>query len=134
MLQTWTQCQNCVRWFAAPQKELGRGRWIYCSNACSSAHAISTGKFKGENNPRWLGGVSNDNMRYKRRAMERHPVEHAARKAVYNAVRSGRLVREPCEACGSTKSQGHHDDYSKPLDVRWLCRPCHDREHGKLAG
>jgi hypothetical protein len=41
---------------------------------------------------------------------------------VRSAVRAGRLVRAACETCGATKTQGHHDDYSKPLDVRWLCR------------
>lgn len=38
----------------------------------------------------------------------------------------GRLVPEPCEACGSTANvEMHHDDYTRPLDVRWLCRPHH---------
>lgn len=39
--------------------------------------------------------------------------------------RRGKLERKPCEACGSAESQMHHDDYNKPLDVRWFCRPCH---------
>ena len=44
-------------------------------------------------------------------------------------VRSGKLVRQPCEKCGAEKTHGHHDDYSKPLDVRWLCSSCHAAEH-----
>ena len=36
--------------------------------------------------------------------------------------------------CGSNKNiQGHHPDYDKPLDVIWLCPPCHRLEHLKLA-
>lgn len=56
-----------------------------------------------------------------------------ARSAVANAVRDGRLLREPCEVCGKEKVDAHHDDYSKPLQVRWLCRAhhaAHHREHG----
>ena len=31
--------------------------------------------------------------------------------------RDGRLIRQPCEVCGEVKSQAHHGDYGKPLDV-----------------
>ena len=48
-------------------------------------------------------------------------------------LRRGKLQREPCEKCGSESSQMHHDDYSKPLIVRWLCRWCHLALHGKGA-
>ena len=41
----------------------------------------------------------------------------------------GRLNRQPCEVCGSGKVEMHHEDYSRPLHVRWLCRPCHLRLH-----
>lgn len=43
--------------------------------------------------------------------------------------RRGRLVHEPCETCGDAFAEKHHDDYDKPLEVRWLCRPCHLAEH-----
>jgi hypothetical protein len=53
-----------------------------------------------------------------------------ARNAVTYAMRTGRLVVQPCEQCGDPKSQAHHDDYAKPLDVRWLCRTHHNHAHG----
>lgn len=55
-------------------------------------------------------------------------VRHKARWQVRRAIASGKLVRQPCEVCGTQPAHGHHDDYSKPLDVRWLC-PVHHREH-----
>lgn len=39
------------------------------------------------------------------------------------------LVRLPCEICGNEVAQAHHDDYSKPLDVRWLCTTHHAEWH-----
>lgn len=38
-------------------------------------------------------------------------------------IRYGKLVRLPCERCGG-KAEARHEDYSKPREVRWLCRPC----------
>jgi hypothetical protein len=55
-----------------------------------------------------------------------------AHSAVANAIRSGALTREPCIRCGATKSEGHHEDYDKPLDVMWLCTPCHKQRHKEL--
>jgi hypothetical protein len=54
-----------------------------------------------------------------------HPDRHAARIAVNNAVRDGRITKRPCEVCGAAKVEAHHDDYAKPLEVRWLCNPHH---------
>ncbi len=68
-------------------------------------------------------------LEYQKERRAREPQKNAARVAVGNALRDGRLVRKPCEACGSEKSQAHHDDYSKPLDVRWFCFK-HHREIG----
>lgn len=53
-------------------------------------------------------------------------------KIVFRAVHSGRLLREPCEKCGSiVMLEAHHDDYSKVLDVRWLCHVCHMALHAE---
>jgi len=57
------------------------------------------------------------------------PEKYKAHCAVNNAVRDGRLKKEPCEKCGRTDVHGHHDDYNKPLSVRWLCPPCHSKQH-----
>ena len=58
----------------------------------------------------------------------KHPERNRARSRVASALRSGLLHRLPCKLCGSEKSQAHHEDYLKPLDVEWLCFVCH-REH-----
>lgn len=54
-----------------------------------------------------------------------------AREAVKYAVRVGKLIRPGhCERCKKPcKPHAHHPDYTKPLDVEWLCRDCHGKEH-----
>lgn len=64
-----------------------------------------------------------------RRQNELRPLQRAARVLVGNALRDGKLTRQPCEVCGSAKAQAHHGDYSKPLDVRWLCSTHHAEWH-----
>lgn len=61
-------------------------------------------------------------------------MRHEARWQVGRAIRTGKLKKKPCERCGELKVQAHHRDYYKPLEVIWLCRPCHQREHAKAEG
>jgi hypothetical protein len=68
-------------------------------------------------------------LRATRNTRENHPERDYARYQVAYALRSGRLHRQPCEVCSSERVQAHHDDYSKPLEVRWLCRPHHQKHH-----
>ena len=60
-----------------------------------------------------------------------HPLRYKANNAVSNAVRDGRLFRPNfCSQCRcQCKPHGHHDDYTKPLSVRWLCVSCHSKFH-----
>lgn len=73
---------------------------------------------------------------WKRRYDAAHPEKSAAHSKVAHALKRGVLSKRPCEKCGDPRSEAHHDDYSKPLDVRWLCRPCHMEHHRleKLTG
>ena len=61
-------------------------------------------------------------------------LRHIARWLVNRAIKSGKLVKQPCEVCGSPEVHAHHDDYSKPLDVRWLCQLHHTEHHSKATG
>lgn len=62
---------------------------------------------------------------------DRHPEKRAAHIALGNALRSGKVTRPAvCEGCGAEcRPHGHHDDYARPLDVRWLCVACHEVAH-----
>jgi len=72
-----------------------------------------------------------DRAAYAREYRKTHPLNEGHRQrdisrsyaGVYE--RRGKLLRYPCQACGSSKSQKHHPDHELPLFVVWLCRPCH---------
>jgi len=55
-----------------------------------------------------------------------------AHSRVARAVRNGGLVRQPCCRCGEAKTVAHHEDYDKPLEVIWLCQPCHKQRHKEM--
>jgi ribosomal protein L44E len=83
------------------------------------ANAAEVGK-------RWIKNNPNKPREYRLKHVEKY----RARSAVSNAIRDGRLIREPCGICGSNKRvHGHHEDYSKPLMVKWRCPKCHAKEH-----
>ncbi|HEC73154.1 MAG TPA: hypothetical protein ENI26_02140 [Methylophaga aminisulfidivorans] len=68
--------------------------------------------------------------------IQRNPTKRQAHNQVANALRDGRLEKQPCEVCGEKEVHAHHDDYAKPLDVRWLCNKHHNewhRIHGEAA-
>lgn len=73
-----------------------------------------------------------------RRQYDRHPEKFRARQAVKDAVKAGSLNKpDCCEDCGGEASgkglHGHHTDYSRPLDVRWLCSRCHSATHQRRS-
>lgn len=59
------------------------------------------------------------------------PNRQKARYAVSNALRDGRLSREPCFVCG-IEAEAHHPDYDRPLDVVWLCNAHHRQAHALI--
>ena len=61
----------------------------------------------------------------------KNPKASRAQRAVYMAIKKGDLIRGECElkdnTCSKAKTQAHHEDYDKPLDVNWLC-PSHHKK------
>ena len=71
-------------------------------------------------------------MRKRYASNPEHVAKMRARRAVRDALRKGLIERGPCEHEGPEcegRIEGHHDDYAKPLSVRWLCRRHHHEAH-----
>ena len=78
--------------------------------------------------------ILTEDERKERRRQRWHdmdPEKRTAKSMTRRAIARGRLVRGPCIVCGNADTEAHHPDYSKPLDVQWLCKEHHLAEHGK---
>jgi hypothetical protein len=60
---------------------------------------------------------------------EKHTDRYFAHQVFSNAIKDGKVEKLPCFICGDNKVEGHHPDYSRPLDVVWLCNKHHREAH-----
>ena len=60
---------------------------------------------------------------------KKNPERSKVKDAVRYALKTGKLIKLPCFICGEMNVQGHHPDYSRPLDVVWLCKEHHMEIH-----
>ena len=51
--------------------------------------------------------------------------------AIQEAKKMGIITKMPCEICGEINTEAHHDDYEKPLQIRWVCKKHHEDIHHK---
>ena|ERR1035441_861393 len=128
-----TKAQRRLSWTRATKKyrltEAGREA---NRRAAATYRATRHGKAKiavWKDSPRGRASMSASSLRANKRQRLLYPEKTSARQAAQNAIRDGRLQRLPCEVCGNPKAQAHHDDYSEPLTVRFLCRKHHDEHH-----
>ena len=72
---------------------------------------------------------------YLRQWRKRHPMtdeqrwKHNVRGIARSYWLHGKLRQKPCRHCGESRTERHHPDYTRPLYVIWLCRPCHLKLH-----
>jgi len=118
------QCEGCGKDFFPREQRKGQR---FCEWSCYKARANNDRQ--GEANPNWKGGVAKDHYRYAKRFKAKSPEKARAHKLVYYAKKAGKLIPGPCERCGAARAHAHHEDYSKPLEVRWICQLCHNRHH-----
>ena len=77
----------------------------------------------------WFCGDKKRIAKYNQRKKKKWAKKIKAQTFLRNAVRLGKIVKEPCEICNDIKSHGHHEDYNKPLEVHWLCDKHHKEVH-----
>ncbi len=117
------------------------GLRIWCKECCRE----SLRKYRKSNPEKRKVSKDKWNLENKEKATEiqkkaskkfclENPEKRKAHQMVGNAITVGRLTRPSiCESCFNERfTEGHHEDYSKPLDVEWLCKKCHIELHRKV--
>jgi len=76
-------------------------------------------------------GKKNTNYKHGRRAngKKRSPIFDKCYRQLRSALESGKIKKEPCKICSNLTTEGHHQDYSRPYEVQWLCRKHHYAIH-----
>lgn len=129
-------CPHCKQTLAAElfpkNKATKDGLHAYCL-ACNRAKQAAERARRGEEyrEMRRRYRASENGKAAYARYPERSPWQKWAQSRVWNAIERGVLVKaDVCQECGRVcKTDGHHDDYALPLEVRWLCRWCHQEWH-----
>lgn len=80
---------------------------------------------------RWKNKEPGRKARQSKRHRELNPDKTQARELLKAAVRKGWIIKQPCAICGALMVEAHHQDYSKPLEITWLCPPHHYDLHGR---
>jgi len=121
------KCKKCG--VEIKQKQRGP-RKKTCDECRSEKDAAYYRDWYAANGRNRSGGHAVQVMEWKRQ----NPEKVAAHKMVAGALKGGHIVNPgKCSACGKIGNylDAHHDDYKKPLDIRWLCISCHRKEHNK---
>ena len=105
-------CKDCAQQYHRRYQQSDRGK---------EAHKKAQRKFKRSKKGR--ATQQRKDVKYR----TKYPEKIKARHVVSHAIRDGKLKRpSTCEFCKEKRFvHGHHEDYSKPLDITWLCRECH---------
>lgn len=105
-----TFCENCARERRRQSDRRRRANGILSRNYPSISQYEKRRYIRRKDNPEWRE-------------------KDTARRKFRKAVMRGILSKHPCAICGKIEAEGHHADYSKPLEVVWLCRKHHADLH-----
>jgi|SRR6185503_9282538 len=120
------KCKSAIRYLRAGKCPCGADR-LPNSDYCREC--------KNRNGREWQKTqqwTEEDRLKFQQRyrSDEIFRTKSKARRNANYAKQTGKLERKPCEGCGSSVGvEMHHKDYTRALDVVWLCNECHDRLH-----
>lgn len=123
------KCKDCTKKEAEARRHLKMKdpEW---ANAEAERHRKKQAKYRKDGRATILTGEKKRAVN--QRHAQKYPEKAKARMILGNSLRDGKVFKRPCEVCGSTDSEAHHDDYSKPLDVIWLCPKHHSERHVQM--
>lgn len=142
-IEQWL-CPTCEKWLPRTGFYGSKKTWNGITSQCKNCH------MKGSIATRDIDRKRDSNREHMRQARRKNPEKFNERERLAQAQRPWTQQREAryqlnlavqrgeilkpnhCEHCGGgSKLQAHHTDYSKALEVLWLCPECHSKEHRK---
>lgn len=147
------KCRTCGRRFNPTQNQVKKSDFecLKCSRERArkyrakrkaDGNPVISGKMPIEWHREYLKKYYRDpknRERRNRQTRERNKIKEnslkvMARTITHHAIERGELVRGKCSVCGNSKTEAHHQDYTKPLIIEWLCKKCHAAEHRPQRG
>ena len=133
------ECKICKKVFPLILKNWKKnkeGYWSsYCRKCIKLNDRIYSRKYR-ELNPDWkkLDNKRNKELinRLIKKYNKKYPERIKAQSKIQNAILRGKLKRQPCVICKKLKVDAHHPDYTKPLEVIWLCHKHHKQLHANI--
>jgi len=119
------KCKSCTK-SDAHKRHLEKSKDIVWVESELERHRIKAQKARNENKASPASKDANRNWRL------RNNEKYKAHAKVQCAIKRGDLKKENCMVCGDEKTEAHHEDYSRPLYVMWLCKKHHMQRHIEL--
>lgn len=135
------ECSKCHQFFPKEGFYKDKGALAGIKFQCKRCHCETATRTRDPENARRL------NREHMRRVRQTNPEKIRVRERIasskrrpnyksrsrdifHRALLSGKIIKPSnCSQCGKLrKVTAHHDDYSKPLEVRWLCYECHGKQ------
>jgi formylmethanofuran dehydrogenase subunit E len=138
------RCGKCGEYFSKDGFYKNKRTILGITSECRKCHCETSIKSRDKDNARDKNRVfmrkhraENIELHRERERQQFRPKDekYYARKELNAALKRGDITRpSACEECGrDVKLTAHHGDYSKPLEVRWLCYECHGKLHRKIS-
>jgi len=102
------------------------------AKAYYKTHKEELNSYNRDYKKEWAKVHPGKNCEHNRTYVNKYPEKLKAHRLIAVAINNGSVKRLSCEICGNPDSEAHHDDYSKPLNVRWLCIKHHGEYHARV--
>lgn len=123
-----SSCKNCEAAYAKLRNESGYNRKRYAENEKIRIQSLLRNKKRFQVSPEKVKAEL-------KRHQQKHRDKYLARQDLRRSIARGKIIKPKCcQICNieANRIEGHHTDYSKRLEVIWMCVDCHKKEHGKL--
>lgn len=131
------QCRECMRAKRRTPKRRALRNAMMRKAQSKAARNASVRKRQG------LESVRISQRKKSKRQAAKYPEKAKVKRLVRSAIEAGHLIRPlACGLCntipkpargGRTAIHAHHPDYTKPLEIQWLCQQCHTNVHQREA-